>query len=646
MTPALAVSWEDSKKASLLALAVALIASPSLAPAAAPDAGGSRASARVSVIVREQSGAGTEPEDVVRRLGGTIETRLPIIDGFVSDIPRRAIDRVRRSPGVLSISMNRRVELYGDDFNPITDPGSLRNTARAIGADDYYADGIKGAGVDVAIIDSGVVPVEGLDVNGRLINGPDLSLESQDPELRYLDAFGHGTHMAGIIAGHKPAQSSKRDGRGGPGFSGIAPQARLVSIKVADAIGATDVSQVIAAIDWVVQHRNDNGMNIRVLNLSFGTDGTQNPEIDPLSHAVEVAWDQGIVVVVAAGNRGFGSPKLNNPAINPSVIAVGAADTKGTPDVSDDTIPEFSSRGDHERRPDLLAPGKSIVSLRNPGSFVDVTFPGGAVSSHLFRGTGTSQAAAVVSGAAALIVQQRPDIDPDGLKALLMTTASPLPAQDPGQGTGLINLAAAKTAPTPSTAGPEPPSPDGGTPSDDGPVVPAPETPDSEPAPSDPSSEETPPEDPDTGDSAGSEEPPGADPLALAPGSGSLELARGTGHLQSPDGTALIGEVDIFGVPWDGGAWAAGARTAVNWSGGVWSGSRWAGSLWEQSPWALTSWQGTIWARNSWSGAPWSRESWSRNSWSNGSWHGDAWARNSWSGDGWARNSWSSHAWR
>jgi serine protease AprX len=625
MTPALAVSWEDSKKTSLLALVVALVLSTSLVPVAAPDGEGSRAPALVSVIVREQPGAGTAPEDVVRRLGGTIDRRLPIIDGFVSGIPRRAIDHVRRSPGVLSISLNRRVELYGDDFNPITDPGSLRNTARAIGADDYYADGFKGAGVDVAIIDSGVVPVEGLRANGRLINGPDLSLESQDPELRYMDTFGHGTHMAGIIAGHEPAQYSKRDGRGGPGGSGIAPQARLVSIKVADAIGATDVSQVIAAIDWVVQHRNDNGMNIRVLNLSFGTDGTQNPEIDPLSHAVKVAWAHGIVVVVAAGNRGFGSPKLNNPAINPSVIAVGADDTKGTPDVSDDTIPEFSSRGDDERRPDVLAPGKSIVSFRNPGSFVDVTFPGGAVTSHLFRGTGTSQAAAVVSGAAALIIQQRPEIGPEGLKALLMKTASPLPVEDPGQGAGLINLAAAKSAPTPSTGGAEPPSPDGGT------GTPAPEP---GGVPTDPAPE------------AGSEEPSAPDPVPMVPGSGSLELARGTGHLQSPDGEELIGEVDIFGVSWDGPAWAAGAQAAVNWSGGMWRGSEWTGSLWEGSSWALTSWQGTIWSRNSWSGAPWSRDSWSRNSWSNGSWQGDVWARNSWSGDSWARNSWSSHSWR
>jgi serine protease AprX len=606
MTPALAVSWEDSKKTSLFALVVALALSTSLAPVAHPAVVDSRAQALVSVIVRERPGVGAGPENAIRELGGTINRKLPIIDGFVSDVPRPALDRVRRTPGVLSISLNRRVELYGDDFDPVADPGSLRNTVRAIGADDLYADGFKGAGVDVAIIDSGVVPVEGLNGKGKLINGPDLSLESQDPELRYMDTFGHGTHMAGIIAGHEPTDYSNR---GGLSFSGIAPQARLVNVKVADAIGATDVSQVIAAIDWVVQHRNDDGMNIRVLNLSFGTDGTQSPFIDPLSYAVQVAWDHGIVVVVAAGNRGFGSPKLNNPAISHSVIAVGAADTKGTPDVSDDTIPDFSSRGDDERRPDVLAPGKSIVSLRNPGSFVDVSFPEGAVNTRLFRGTGTSQAAAVVSGAAALIIQQRPGIDPDGLRALLMKTASPLPVEDPGQGAGLINLAAAKSAATPS-AGAAGEQAKGGDPApapDDAPALPAPEQP---------------------------------------PGSGSLELARGSSHLQSPDGEELVGEIDIFGVPWDGRTWAAGAHAAVNWSGGVWRDSQWSGDLWERSPWALSSWQGTIWSRNSWSGAPWARDSWSRNSWSNGSWHGEVWARNSWSGDSWARNSWSSHSWR
>ncbi len=128
----------------------------------------------------------------------------------------------------------------------------------------------------------------------------DLSLEADVPEARYLDTYGHGTHMAGIAAGRSPGADLRTE----HGFLGVAPDARIVSIKVADNTGAVDVTQVIAGIDWVVQHRNEGDLNIRVLNLSYGTDSKQGYQIDPLAAAVERAWDAGIVVVVAAGNDG------------------------------------------------------------------------------------------------------------------------------------------------------------------------------------------------------------------------------------------------------------------------------------------------------------------------------------------------------
>jgi serine protease AprX len=159
----------------------------------------------------------------------------------------------------------------------------------------------------VAVIDSGIAPVAGLNGPGQVVNGPDLSFDSQDPDLRHLDGYGHGTHMAGIIAG-----------RDGSYFSGVAPGATLINMKVAAADGATDVSQVIAAIDWVVEHRNDPGLNIRVLNLSFGTTAMQSYQLDPLAYAVEVAWRKGIVVVVSAGNDGAAGTSLTNRPSTPS----------------------------------------------------------------------------------------------------------------------------------------------------------------------------------------------------------------------------------------------------------------------------------------------------------------------------------------
>ena len=205
----------------------------------------------------------------------------------------------------------------------------------------------------------------------------------------------------------------------------MAPDSRIVSIKVADAKGQTDVSQAIAAIDWVVQNRNKNGLNIRVLNMSFGTDGVQSYLLDPLAYAAEQAWHKGIVVVVAVGNEGFGTGKVNNPAYDPYVIAVGSDNANGTATTADDVVSSFSNDGDGTRNPDVVAPGDHVVSLRTPGRYLDTTYPAARIGERLFRGSGTSQAAAVVSGAAALLISQRPELTPDQVKALLMGTARP-----------------------------------------------------------------------------------------------------------------------------------------------------------------------------------------------------------------------------
>lgn len=296
-------------------------------------------------------------------------------------------------------------------------------------------------------MDTGVVPVEGL-TSGNVVNGPDLSFESQSDEHRYLDTFGHGTHMAGIIAGNAPSGLLDSDR-----FRGIAPGARLTSLKVGTTEGAVDVSQVVAAIDWVVQHRNEDPRNpIRVLNLSYGTDGVQDYRLDPLTHAVENAWRAGIVVVVSGGNSGTEQPKLNNPAYDPYVLAVGARDTKGTVDASDDVVPEFSSRGDASRRVDLVAPGRSIKSLRIPGSYLDEAHPGARVGQRYFKGSGSSQAAAVVSGAVALLLESRPSLKPDQVKQLLRDSAESMPdADSAGRGAGELDVYRAYLRSTPST---------------------------------------------------------------------------------------------------------------------------------------------------------------------------------------------------
>ena len=535
------------------------------------------------MVVRELPGAGNGPEELVEQLGGEVKIQLGIINGFSAVIPESAFVELAAHSEVDSVIPDTRVLLAGWEVSDRSDDGAMhRINANVIQSTRYWKNGYTGAGIGVAIIDSGVAPVDGLTAPGKVVNGADLSFDSQFDNLRYLDLYGHGTHLAGIIAGRDdaaPTIPKIRDLQ--TNFVGVAPGALILNVKVADGNGAVDVSQVIAAIDWVVQHRNDRGMNIRVLNLAFGTDGIQDYLLDPLAYAVEVAWRRGIVVVVAAGNDGDRS-RLRNPAYDPFVIAVGADDAQGTYDPEDDIIIPSSSCGSATRPVDLVAPGQSVISLRVPGAYSDVNYPGASVGDRFFRGTGTSQAAAVVSGAVALVLDQRPDLTPDQVKALLKSTARPIPgASEACQGAGVIDLKAAFKAPTPEAV----------------------------------------------------------QTWAPSTGLGSLEAARGSYHVEQ-DGVALVGEQDIFGGTWDGASWSGASWSGASWSGGEWNGASWSGASWSGASWSGASWSGASWSGASWSGASWSGASWSDASWSGASWSDASWSGGSWSEDVWASDGW------
>jgi serine protease AprX len=287
-----------------------------------------------------------------------------------------------------------------------------------------------GRGVDVALIDSGTVQVGGLAQPGRVIHGPDFSSERRNHRLATLDTFGHGTHLAGLIAGRDPVT----------GFAGVAPGARIVSLKVAGADGETSLVQVLAALEWVHRNRNAGGLNIRVVNLSLGVEDRGGYKQDILAWAVEQLWQEGIVVVAAAGNNGRWADRLDIPAADPYVIAVGASDTFDTVNPADDRVAEFSSRSRH-RTPDVVAPGARMVSLRVPGSALDVEFPGARVGSAYFRGNGTSQSAAVVSGVVARLLSVRPELTPDQVKAMVVAGAVDLPDPREADGAGRVDLA-------------------------------------------------------------------------------------------------------------------------------------------------------------------------------------------------------------
>jgi serine protease AprX len=372
-------------------------------------------------------------------------------------------------------------------------------------------------------------------------------------------------------------------------MQGVAPGSRILSVRVGASSGAVDVSQIIAGIDWVVEHRNDNGLNVRVLNLSLGTDSLQSYQLDPLAHAAEVAWRHGIVVVAAVGNDGTTNRNVADPAFDPYLLAVGAEDPNGTITARDDTIPSFSSRGNIRRRPDVVAPGVSIISLRDPGSTLDNAFPNARIGDRFFRGSGTSQATALVSGTVADLLSQRPNLNPDQVKAILTASARNLPQSGPNyQGSGLVRLDDALGTYVPKL-------------------------------------------------------------LAMqwypySSGSGSLEAARGSMHVSS-GGTDLTGEQDIFGNPYNSAAQGRLEEWENAWNGGAWNGAAWSGVNWSTVSWSSNSWAGVNWSGVNWSGVNWSSNSWAGSNWSSNSWAGVNWSSSSWASSSWASSSWASSSW-
>jgi serine protease AprX len=378
------------------------------------------------VVVLEKPGAGNRPETAAEDLGGRVVREIPLIRGFSARVPRGAVRALRGTRGIRSVHRDRAYHLRSTADVPATASTTLDTLRSTVDADSA-----QGGSADVAFVDSGVAPVGTL--QGRIVNGPDFSTDADVDALRNLDAFGHGTHLAGIVAA-------------------VAPQARIVNVKVADSAGGTSLVRLLAGIDWVARRGTRDGLDVRVLNLAFGADSEGTYRDDPLAYAVERAWQQGLVVVAAGGNRGPAADALDSPAWDPYVVAVGAIDSGATASFADDGIAPFSSRGSATRSPDVVAPGVAILSLRVPGSFLDEAFPAARIDGG-FRGSGTSQAAAVVSGAAALLAGDRPGLDPDEIKALLRSGARRLPGTDSSlQGAGVVDVAAAEAAAVPRHA--------------------------------------------------------------------------------------------------------------------------------------------------------------------------------------------------
>ncbi|HXI28481.1 MAG TPA: S8 family peptidase, partial [Vicinamibacterales bacterium] len=371
--------------------------------------------------------------DLADHLAAGSQAVRVIVHGTKADVDAIAtrynlrVARYMASGGVLVVNAGQ-IAALRDDGSIDHLSGDIRiapsvdqTTAETVGADQVWAGGegmpgLTGAGVAVAVIDSGI-DIRHRAFGRRVIVNKDFT-GHDDP----MDHYGHGTHVAGIIAGGGTMES---------GYRGIAPGAYLLNLRVLGDDGSGDASDVIEAIDWTVEHRKE--FNVRVINLSLGAPVLQPYRDDPLCEAVERAVRAGITVVAAAGNYGrtadgktvYGG--IMSPANSPFAIAVGAVDTHGTAYRSDDTLAPYSSKGptryDLILKPDVAAPGHHIASAEASGSYLATRYTdrhvGGAAGAAVMQLSGTSMAAGVVSGATALLAERRANLAPLEIKASL-----------------------------------------------------------------------------------------------------------------------------------------------------------------------------------------------------------------------------------
>jgi serine protease AprX len=356
----------------------------------------------------------------LRRSGLKRTLRVPIAHGVAVQLTPAFIDHFRADANVARLIYDAPVRLTDTPFNPTALATAYPAVVDALPVWSNPLAPLTGQGIGIAVIDSGVASHP--DLGNRVIVSQNFNPNVNGND----DAYGHGTAVAGIIAGNGTAGLGQ--------YIGVAPQANLISLRVNDGTGGAPTSAIMNAILWAVINRNT--YNIRVINLSLQASVQESYRTSPIDAAVEYAWLKGLVVVVAAGNSGPNSA-LYAPANDPYVITVGATDDQGTVATTDDTLAGFSSYGvtqDGVTKPDFVAPGRRIITTLAPNSSFALNYPSFLVGSQYIQLSGTSVAAPVVSGVAALYIESNPTVRPGLLKGVLLATANRLGVAGSGAG--------------------------------------------------------------------------------------------------------------------------------------------------------------------------------------------------------------------
>lgn len=542
-----------------LALAAA-VAAPVRADV--PSGQGAAATSRPTVIV---TGANADQAaTAVHRAGGQVIARLPIAKSVAAIMPPGA-----ELNADLVVTPDRTVSFTSFNESLAAPAVTMRQTL------GVRTDQSSGRGVTVALVDTGVADV------------PDLAGRTRHIDVTGQgvgDGYGHGTFLAGLIAGSGH--------QSGGLYRGIAPGASILDVKVAGNDGMTSLSMVLRGLQAVADLPEDR--RPQVLNLSLSSGSPLPYQVDPLNQALRALWFGGVAVVVAAGNDGPAVGTVTTPGNDPTLLTAGGLDELGTAIRSDDAVADWSSRGrttQNVDKPDIVAPGAHLVGLRSPGSIIDQEHPDSRVGEAYFRGSGTSMSAAVVSGAIADILETAPQLQPDQVKQLLESTAYRAGAlkKPDGAGSGGVDLGTALEVAA-----------------------------------------------------SGRVNKLKVRSIPTAPGSVagwqalSDALARG-------DRSAAQDAWDKLGPSarsWAARSWAALDVAARSWAARSWAARSWADTGTDEQEWAARSW-----AARSWAGEDWAARSWAGDNWLARSWAGDEWAARSWASDAWGARSWAA-LWR
>jgi serine protease AprX len=485
----------------------------------------------------------------VASVGGQVVETLDAANAVLAQLSSSEVSALEALPGVV-VTPDVAVSVQGSSYSDPPHTGSdvfVQQTQATV----VWNHGDTGTGVNVAVLDTGIDPLP--DFAGRLVGGVDLS-GGGNP---FQDGYGHGTFDAGLVAGDGASSGGQ--------YTGEAPGAGLVSVKVAGASGMTDLATVIAGVGWTIDNRQ--ALHIGVLNMSLGYAPLESSALDPLDIAVENAWRDGIVVVTSAGNAGPYNGSIVSPGDDPLVVTVGALDDLAQPAVSKDVMTTFSSVGptnpDGWLKPDLVTSGRSVVSLAAPGSTIDDDYPSARVGAANFVGSGTSFATAITSGAAAMVLEAHPGDTPDQVKAALLASTNPGPVGNPVvDGHGALDV--------------------------DGAV-------------SDPPNDLT------------------QHPSALAVPMGATVGLYSTWGQSSWD-PANWASPPSAGTPQNGQSFSSWSWDGTTWDGWSWDGWSWDGWSWDGWSWDAATWAGTAWDGWSWDGWSWDGWSWDGWSWDSSGW--------------------------